>query len=101
MSFDYSRLEVAANRFSESIVAAAEAAGEMLAALAELVMPTLQQIEEVLQLYEEQQAAVSWARSARPTWYAIYYRTKKKRVRKKYLDRIIKDYRQEANYDSV
>lgn len=52
----------------------------------------------IIKRKKEREAAISWARSARPSWYAIYYRTKKKRIRKKYLDRIIREYRRNLEH---
>lgn len=40
--------------------------------------------------------AVIWAEDAHPEWLAIYYRTKKARIRKKYRDRIMREYVKEV-----
>lgn len=40
--------------------------------------------------------AVIWAEDAHPEWTAIYYRTKKARIRKKYRDRIMREYVKEV-----
>ena len=94
------RFTKAVATLAESMIATSTAAVEMVAALAELLTPARKGVECVIEAlqpyveqYAEQQAAISWARSARPAWYAIYYRTKKKRTRKKYLNRIIREYR--------
>ena len=37
-------------------------------------------------------AAVKWAETAKPEWVRIMRRTKKRRTRKKYMDRIVREY---------
>lgn len=39
--------------------------------------------------------AYTWACTAQPEWVTIYHRTKKYRIRKKYYDRIMREYRAE------
>lgn len=38
--------------------------------------------------------AYNWAKQARPKWVAIMERTKKRRVRKKYRNRILREYKE-------
>ena len=73
-------------QISEGLKLVAEAALEM-------VTPFMEVFRHIAKVEYEKEAAISWARSARPTWHAVYHRTKKKRTRKKYLDRIIREYR--------
>ena len=70
-------------------------------AITEILMPAIEAAKLYMhnlgtalnQLQTEELAAISWARSERPNWYAIYRRTKKKRTRKKYWDKIIREFR--------
>lgn len=45
---------------------------------------------------DQETLAMIWAEDAHPEWTAIYYRTKKARIRKKYRDRIVREYVKEV-----
>jgi len=70
-------------RFGEAAKQAASAIAEMIRALAD-DMPQLLDVDSV--------CAYAWAQETHPQWVAILNRTKKKRTRKKYQDRIWREY---------
>lgn len=75
-------------------------------ALSEALQPVIESAKEIFknvsemlmsyywQDYEWQMAQL-WAYGARPEWMRIYNRTKKRRTRKKYHDKILREYRKE------
>ena len=64
-----------------------EAAGKVIKALME-ILPSIFDTEIIL--------AYHWAKEAHPEWVVILNRTKKKRIRKKYQDRILREYKKEG-----
>lgn len=87
-------LHTPGEKLSRGISLISEALVEILSPAIEAVKSYMSKFETVYnQLQTEGLPAISWARSERPKWYAIYCRTKKKRTRKKYLDKIVREYR--------
>ena len=62
----------------------ADATAKVMKALAEVLSSICD--TEFLRAYR-------WAEKAHPEWVAILNRTKKKRIRKKYQDRILREYK--------
>lgn len=63
-------------------------AGDVLASVGQ----TLAGLVDVLLQTFRRTAAVKWAETARPELVRIMRRTKKRRTRKKYMDRIMREY---------
>lgn len=74
------KLTEALRNFAEAAVKAAKALVETLSSICD--------IEFLL--------AYCWAKEAHPEWVVILNRTKKKRIRKKYQDRILREYKKEG-----
>lgn len=71
-----------------SVQPVAEAMKEIFQFVAELYIP-------YALANEEWEKAYLWAIAHRPKWVRIYNRTKKRRTRKKYRDKILREYRKE------
>lgn len=71
-------------KLNEALRDFAEATGKVIKALAEVLSSIVD--TEFLVAYR-------WAKKAHPEWVAILNRTKKKRIRKKYQDRILREYK--------
>lgn len=88
--------------YPPEIVAAAVEAWHQLAEIVEeavaiisraLCSTDLQTLVDVLLV---ERLAIKWAETAHPEWVKILNRTKKRRTRKKYTDRILKAYKEET-----
>ena len=84
--------------FAEKAYAVAETIRDAVELVSNYITDVWGKVHAMLSAIQEAEIAIAWARSARPSWYAIYYRTKKKRIRKKYLDRIIREYRRNLEH---
>lgn len=90
-------------RLREQCVEAAKIMGQTCANLAaeitEKTIPALQALRAAFApnaiAEREWRMAQLWAYGARPEWMKIYNRTKKRRTRKKYRDKIVRVYRKE------
>lgn len=81
-------LTQAIKAFGVSVADMVKSLGELIQAIvAALDMTALQNL---LAWY----LAYNWAKQARPKWVAIMNRTKKRRTRKKYRDRILREYKE-------
>ena len=74
-------------KLTEALREFGEAAGKVIKALVETLSSTFD--IEFLRAY-------CWAKEAHPEWVVILNRTKKKRIRKKYQDRILREYKKEG-----
>lgn len=89
--------------FRKQVVEAAyiigRAFGELADEIAKKTIPALQELRAALEsnaiAEREWQMAQLWAYGARPEWMRIYNRTKKRRTRKKYRDKVLRAYRKE------
>ena len=92
------------DRTSEAAANAGAAAAQFVEAMREFFAAACADISEniiepvaaCINQYAEENAALRWAETCRPEWVRIHDRTKKKRTRKKYRDRIMRAYREEA-----
>ena len=93
------------DRTADAAANAAKAAGEFARAMLELLTAAVEDITDniyplaagivnLVNQYAEDSAAFLWAETHRPEWVRIHGRTKKKRTRKKYRDRIVRAYRE-------
>ena len=90
------------DRTADAAANAANAAGEFARAFYEFVTAAVEDLTEnvfqplssALNQYAQENAAFRWAETHRPEWVRIHDRTKKKRTRKKYRDRIVRAYRE-------
>lgn len=81
-------LEDLANSIASALVPAIEAAKRVYDEISATLAPF------ILVDYEWEKAQL-WAYANRPEWLRIYNRTKKRRTRKKYYDKIVREYRKE------
>lgn len=87
-------LHTPGEKLNRGIALISEALIEILNPVIEAAKSYMSNLGNVInQLQTEELDAISWGRYERPTWYAIYCRTKKKRTRKKYRDKIIREHR--------
>lgn len=82
-------LSLATNNLSTAIGNFASAAVEFVKALANAVPFVIEAIKS-----GEEGIAYTWAENTHPEWMKIHRRTKKKRIRKKYHDRIMRAFRE-------
>lgn len=82
--------------FSDAVAQMAQAAQDAVRALAEAITSTAAALAESLPdisaLFSLENRAMLWASNKHPEWLTIYNRTKKRRIRKKYRDRIMRAY---------
>lgn len=83
----------AMGKLSEALKAMGEAATNAIRAMADIVRVAFSPLLPVVQL----QLAMEWAKTNRPKWYHMAMRCKKKRIRKKYTDRIMRDWEKERD----
>lgn len=74
-------------RLNEALRNFGQAAGQVIKALSE-ILSSICDTEFLI--------AYRWAKETHPEWVAILNRTKKKRIRKKYQDRILREYKKEV-----
>lgn len=82
------RVNVALKKMAESVGELFRAVADWVSAASALLTPLLTESQWHL--------AYNWAKSAHPEWVAILNRTKKRRTRKKYRDRIRRAYYMEV-----
>lgn len=85
----FADLSDALDRMAQAAVDAARAIAEAITAAAAVLAETLPDITAIFSL---ETRAMLWASNKHPEWLTIYNRTKKKRTRKKYHDRIMRAY---------
>lgn len=82
--------------FSAAVARMAQAAQDAVRALAEVITSAAAALAEGLPgisaLFSLETRAMLWASIKHPEWMTIYNRTKKRRTRKKYRDRIMRAY---------
>lgn len=79
--------------YVESFERLKEAAAEAARAIAEAMCAMAESLRPIWTLfYDREKTAMYWAGLYHPEWVAIYNRTKKARIRKKYYDRIMRGY---------
>lgn len=83
----------AAERLFAAIGEMAAAAGEAIRAMADIVQTAFSPFAR----YVPMVLAMEWAKTHRPKWYHMAMRCKKKRIRKKYTDRIMRDWKKERD----
>lgn len=89
----YSDLSLAVNKLSTAVGNFALATGELVRAIIRATIDVLPfAIEAIVTNYES--IAYTWAERYHPEWMKIFRRTKKKRIRKKYHDRIMRSFRE-------
>ena len=85
----FSALSLASEHLSTAIGNFAFAAVEFVRAIANALPSVIEAIKS-----GEERLAYTWAENANPEWIKILRRTKKKRIRKKYHDRIMRGFRE-------
>lgn len=82
--------------FGATVARMAQAAQDAVRALAEAITSTAAALAESLPdisaPFSLETRAMLWASNKHPEWLTIYNRTKKRRIRKKYRDRIMRAY---------
>ena len=92
-----SNQERAQASLNEAFRKLAEAAAETGRAIAEAIIKAFEPLAPVIKaILNGENLAMLWASNTHPEWVAIYERTKKARIRKKYRDRIMRAYRAEC-----
>ena len=84
-------LEQKIDRVTETLRELCRSMADLSVVISTITVPEL----HVIRLYERR-LAYNWAKSAHPEWVAILNRTKKRRTRKKYRDRIRRAYYMEV-----
>lgn len=82
--------------FSAAVAKMTQAAQDAARALAEAITSTsaalAENLPDISALLSLEGRAMLWASNKHPEWLTIYNRTKKRRIRKKYRDRIMRAY---------
>ena len=74
----------------------AERIGDAMRSFVEAARNVGGQLKDLKDAIQEFSTAFRWAETAHPEWVRIYRRTKKRRTRKKYQDRIMRTWRKEG-----
>ena len=85
----FTDLSDALGRMAQAAADADRAMAEAITAVAAVLTETWTDITAIFSL---ETRAMLWASNKHPEWLTIYNRTKKKRIRKKYHDRIMRAY---------
>lgn len=80
------------NSLQEAVICAGKAAALFAKSIVELARSIGQHLAENRELM-----AYAWAMKNHPDWVKIHARTKKKRIRKKYHNRIMRAFREAVN----
>lgn len=78
--------------YVESFERLKEAAFKLGRAISETVTAAWETAQTMIEAIRQEIRALEWAKNNHPEWVAIYKRTKKARIRKKYYDRIMRGY---------
>lgn len=81
-----------ADAFSKMAQAAQDAVRALVEAITQTAAALTESLPDISALFSLETRAMLWASNKHPEWVAIYNRTKKRRTRKKYLDRIMRAY---------
>lgn len=89
-----SSIDEAFQRFSDAANRAAQDISDMILAFADTVAGCFKSVMPTLSfLNDERILSHIWACGNKPEWVHIMNRTKRKRIKKKYADRILREYR--------
>ena len=82
-------IDDALQRFSAAAQQAAQGIADMISSIAAILSETL----NGLSFGDDERFAFVWACVNHPDWYQLMNHTKRKRIRKKYKDRIVREYK--------
>ena len=89
-----SSIDEAFQRFSDAANRSAQDISDMMFAFADAVAECIKSVMPTLTfLNDERFLSHIWACGNKPEWVHIMNRTKRKRIKKKYADRILREYR--------